>query len=60
MAIDKDFEPGLYFFPNIIFAFFQKCFHYLIILMVLENPDRYGDKNYAIDKGNGGFAEEFL
>ena len=38
----------------------MKCFHYLIILMVLENPERYGDKNYAIDKGNSGFAEEFL
>ena len=37
----------------------MKCFHYLIILMVLENPDRYGDKN-AIEQIDGGTTEEFF
>ena len=38
----------------------MKCFHYLIILMVLENPERYGEKNNANEQGADRSAEKFF
>ncbi len=38
----------------------MKCFHYLIILMVLVNPERYGEKENANEQGVDRPVEKFL